>query len=73
MDFAALESSGFQIVTDTIIEGEVVEQLPGVLDVEAVDVVLGSNLAGTRPEGEGDRCRVGRIDPVLAKVELREQ
>src|SRR5262249_39842155 len=73
LDCATLEGAGFVVVTNAVIHGEVVGQLPGVLEIEAVDVIFRSHGAGAGAERESCSGGVGRVDPVLAKMELLEQ
>src|SRR5215471_12929985 len=71
LDGATLEGSRFYVIAQTVVDGEVMKQLPCVLHEEAVNIVFGSNGAGTGTESEGG-C-VGTVEPVLAKMELLEQ
>src|SRR5207253_8460767 len=72
-DLSSLERSGFIVPPQTGVHGQFARELPCVLDIEAVNVVLGCDLSRTKCDSEAGRRVVGGVGHVLSKVELREQ
>ncbi len=72
MNLSALEGAGFQVITHSVIDVEVTEELPGILEIEAVNVVFGCDLTRSNRESESG-WRPGSIHNVLTEVELREE
>src|SRR4029077_4303237 len=75
LDLSTLECSRLKVIAYTSVHGQLPGDLPGVLDVEAVNVVLGSYFAWTKRDRQtgwrkGSACTTGRL---LPKVELREE
>src|SRR2546423_3370 len=76
-DRATFEGAVFHVVSNAVVQSEVWLQLPGILNVRAVDIVGGvdlrrsdSNLELRRKSGIGRRSGEALVQ---AKVELREQ